>query len=340
MTRYFLDTETTSLLQRHRDPYSLDAEPRIVSIAVVTSAGEVVGSQRIRPDVPIPAAASAIHGIRDEDVAHAPPFAAVWPRLLAKVGDDALVCAHNAPFDGAVLAVELMRIGAALPRWSWLDTLAASRRVIDHAPRHTLACLAEVLRLDVAPDHSALADACCAALLAAELDARDPAWCETPMLWHPMPADGEQVVAVTGHRYITAEDGATVARVVAEYPACKWVFGGAIGVDTVALRAAREAGLSWLTVIVPGRVDQQPAEAQAAIRDCADVVVGMRGDLNTRGAGSAYRARNAAMVAEATEVLAFTDGGPSGTRHCMETAREQARPVRVVGIQGNDWRRR
>lgn len=156
--------------------------------------------------------------------------------------------------------------------------------------------------------------------------------------WVPLPA--LPAVAVTGHRHITAEDAATVARVVREYPAGSWVFGGAIGVDTVALRAAREAGLSWLTVIVPGRVDQQPAEAQAAIRDCADVVVGMRGDLNTRGAGSAYRARNAAMVAEATEVLAFTDGGPSGTRHCMETAREQARPVRVVGIQGNDWRRR
>lgn len=159
------------------------------------------------------------------------------------------------------------------------------------------------------------------------------------LLNHDINPRVEQVVAVTGHRYITAEDGATVARVVAEYPACKWVFGGAIGVDTVALRAAREAGLSWLTVIVPGRVDQQPAEAQAAIRDCADVVVEMRGDLSTRGAESAYHARNAAMVAEA-EVLAFTDGGPSGTRHCMETAREQARPVRVVGIQGNDWRRR
>lgn len=54
MTRYFLDVETTSLLQRHAQGYALDAEPRIVSIAVVREDGSVVGAQRIRPDVPIP----------------------------------------------------------------------------------------------------------------------------------------------------------------------------------------------------------------------------------------------------------------------------------------------
>ena len=165
MTRYFLDVETTGLLARHADPYTLDAEPRIVSIAVVTSAGEVVGSQRIRPDVPIPAAASAIHGIRDEDVAHAPPFAAVWPRLLAKVGDDALVCAHNAPFDGAVLAVELLRAGLPLPPWRWGCTLAAARRILPHSPRHTLDALGDLTgywNLDPRTSaHDALQDARC-----------------------------------------------------------------------------------------------------------------------------------------------------------------------------------
>ena len=336
MTRYFLDVETTGLTRTHAPGYALDAEPRIVSIAVVTSAGEVVGSQRIRPDVPIPAAASAIHGIRDEDVAHAPPFAAVWPRLLAKVGDDALVCAHNAPFDGAVLAVELMRIGAALPRWSWLDTLAASRRVIDHAPRHTLACLAEVLRLDVAPDHSALADACCAALLAAELDARDPAWCSAPMLWHPMP--DSDVVAVTGHRALSAEDAATVERVVTEMTAAggvtRMVFGGATGVDTAALYAASARPWVHCTVIVPGTVAQQPPDARAAIEARADDVVEMgAGNLRT---AEAYHARDRMMCHRASRVLAFLDGRreSSGTRVTAEYARFQGRPVTVVGLQG------
>ena len=50
MTRYFLDVETTGLTRTHAPGYSLDAEPRIVSIAVVRDDGSVVGTQRIRPD--------------------------------------------------------------------------------------------------------------------------------------------------------------------------------------------------------------------------------------------------------------------------------------------------
>ena len=333
MTRYFLDVETTGLLARHADPYTLDAEPRIVSIAVVTSAGEVVGSQRVDPGVPIPPASTEKHRITDAMVADAPPFSAVWPRILARVGDAALMVAHNAPFDGAVLAVELMRAGLPLPPWRWGCTLAAARRILPHSPRHTLDALGAVLGLPVRPDHSALADARCAALLAAELDARDPAWCAAPMMWHPMPADGERVVGVTGHRHIAAEDEATVARVVAEYPACSWRFGGAAGVDTAALRAARKAGLSWLEVIVPGTVAQQPAEARKAIEECADAVVEMHGDLSRR---ETYARRNAAVVHDASEVLAFLDGRreSSGSRQCAEYARMMGRPVTVVGLQG------
>lgn len=337
MTRYFLDCETTSLLQRHAQGYALDAEPRIVSIAVVREDGSVVGAQRIRPDVPIPEAASRVHGIRDEDVAHAPPFAQVWPRLLAKVGDAATVVAHNAPFDGAVLAVELLRAGLPLPRWSWLDTLAASRRILPHSPRHTLDALGAVLGLPVRPDHSALADARCAALLAAELDARDPAWCESLTAWHPLP-DGD-VVAVTGHRHITSADAATVEREVAAEVAAgarRWVFGGAIGVDTVALLAAWGPS-QHCTVIVPGTVAQQPAAARKVIETRADDVVEMR--AANLSSSAPYMLRNTAMVHASSRVLAFTDGGPSGTRNAMEYARFQARTVRVVGVQGSDWRK-
>ncbi len=148
-----------------------------------------------------------------------------------------------------------------------------------------------------------------------------------------MPADGERVVGVTGHRHITAEDGTTVARVVAEYPACKWRFGGAAGVDTVALRAARAAAPSWLEVIVPGTVAQQPAEARRAIEECADAVVEMHGDLSRR---ETYARRNAAVVHDASELLAFLDERreSSGSRQCAEYARMMGRPVTAVGLQG------
>lgn len=336
MTRYFLDCETTGLLARHADPYTLDAEPRIVSIAVVTSAGEVAGSQRVNPGCAIPPASTEKHRITDAMVADAPAFAAVWPKLLARVGDAALVVAHNAPFDGAVLACELLRAGLPLPRWRWGCTLAASRRILPHSPRHTLDALGAVLGLPVRPDHSALADARCAALLAAELDARDPAWCSAPMLWHPLP-DGD-VVAVTGHRHITSADVATVDREVTELTAAggvtRMVFGGATGVDTAALYAASARPWVHCTVIVPGTVAQQPPDARAAIEARADDVVELgAGNLRT---AEAYHARDRMMCHRASRVLAFLDGRreSSGTRVTAEYARWQGRPVTVVGLQG------
>ena len=42
-----LDTETTGLLPHHRGGHTLAAEPRIVSIAAVTLAGDVLGYQRV-----------------------------------------------------------------------------------------------------------------------------------------------------------------------------------------------------------------------------------------------------------------------------------------------------
>lgn len=325
-----LDTETTGLLPHHRGGHALDAEPRVVSIAAVTIEGDVLGYQRCNPGAPIPPESTAVHGITDADVATAPRFADVWPRLLSRVGEDALVCAHNAAYDRAVIATELLRAGLPLPRWRWACTLRGARAAIPHAPRHTLAALADVLRLDGERAHHSLGDARTAAAIARELDARCPTWRDDVVPWHPLPEG--RMVAVTGHRAITAADAEVVERTVAEYPLCEWVFGGAVGVDTVALRAARAAAsVAWLEVIVPGAIAQQPREARAAIEECADAVTELRGNLATP---QAYHARNLALVAAASEVLVFTDGLPSGTRQCAETAREQGRPVRVVEIGG------
>jgi DNA polymerase III epsilon subunit-like protein len=329
-----LDTETTGLLPHHRGGYTLDAEPRIVSIAAVTLAGDVLGYQRCNPGVPIPPESTAIHGLADADVAAAPRFADVWPRLLARVGEGALVCAHNAAYDRAVIATELLRAGLPLPRWRWACTMRGARAALPHAPRHTLVALADVLRLDGERAHHSLGDARTAAALARELDARLPTWRDDVTPWHPLPEG--RVVAVTGHRAITAADAEVVdagVRRMLDEGVTRWVFGGASGVDTVALLAAWRPGREC-TVIVPGTVAQQPPEARAAIRERADHVVEMRGNLATR---EVYWRRNEALVAAASEVLGFTDGGPSGTRHCLETAREQARAVRVVAISGRDW---
>jgi len=337
----YLDTETTGRLAPIAPGYDAAQEPRIVSLAMVDADGRPIGYQRVNPGCAIPAEATRIHGIADLDVAAQPTLAEVWPRLLARVGDGATVVAHNAAFGRAVLACELRRLGLPLPAWRWGCTLTAARRRIPEARgAFTLRNLAEQLGLPD-PTHSALDDARAAAALGRVIEERDAGWLADADPWHPLPADGAQVVAVTGHRHITEADARTVAAACEESTAQAWVFGGAMGVDTVALRAVRAShGLAWLQVIVPGTVAQQPPDARAAIEAYADEVVEMRGDLATKGPESAYARRNAAMVREASEVLAFLDARRegSGSRACAEYARGQGRAVRVVAIEGKTKR--
>lgn len=66
---------------------------------------------RIDPRMPIPPAASAVHGIRDRDVVGAPVFAAVLPDLLAVVAGQLLITYNGADFDVPLLLNEAGRCG-------------------------------------------------------------------------------------------------------------------------------------------------------------------------------------------------------------------------------------
>jgi DNA polymerase III subunit epsilon len=100
----YLDTETCGLGE--------DAQP--VSIAVLAPDGTVLLESLINPGRPIPAEATAIHGITDAHVADAPRFADIYPRLLDVVAGKTIV-AYNADFDRddvlyqAVIAMEEAR---------------------------------------------------------------------------------------------------------------------------------------------------------------------------------------------------------------------------------------
>jgi len=66
-----LDTETTGL----------DASARIVSLAVIDRDGRALIDTLVNPGRPIPRDATAIHGITDSDVRHAPSMAVLAPQL-------------------------------------------------------------------------------------------------------------------------------------------------------------------------------------------------------------------------------------------------------------------
>jgi DNA polymerase III epsilon subunit family exonuclease len=152
-----LDVETTGL-----DP----RDDRVVEVACLrVVCGRVIGrfASLVDPQRPIPARASAVHGIVDDDVAGAPTLAQLAPRIGAMTRD-AVVVAHNAAFDVGFLPFVAER--------PILCTLKLARRLVD-APNYRNDTLRRVLSLR--PDapatraHRAEADADVTAALLLEL---------------------------------------------------------------------------------------------------------------------------------------------------------------------------
>ena len=99
-----LDTETTGL-------YS---PARIVEISCIDREGNVLVDSLVNPGIPIPADASAIHGISDADVADRPSFSDLWPLVWDAVRNADCVLIYNASYDCRLLRQSLEGHEAAL----------------------------------------------------------------------------------------------------------------------------------------------------------------------------------------------------------------------------------
>jgi len=148
-----LDVETTGL-----DPRSA----RIVQIGAVKlhpEAGEPdIFVTFVKPDVVIPASATAIHHIAAADVADAPPIAEALRDLLRYLGERPLI-GHAVAFDIAVLAAEAKRAGVLWRRPRSLDTRHLAELVAPTLPSFTIETLCSWLGLAVDMRHSAIGDA-------------------------------------------------------------------------------------------------------------------------------------------------------------------------------------
>jgi len=143
-----LDTETTDL-----DGYA-------VEIGVVDAAtGETLLDTLVNPGCPIEPGARMVHGISDEEVAGAPPFAEVLPQLL-DVTEGRTVLAYNASFDAGILSNHAYRDGLDLRhlgdfnhwaclmgrrsnwvlRWRWLPLGGGHRALGDCLSAYELLC--------------------------------------------------------------------------------------------------------------------------------------------------------------------------------------------------------
>lgn len=124
--------------------------------------GEVVDryTTLIRPPEPVAYFSrhnTAVHGITAADVADAPGWETVRPRILEFADGGALV-AHNAAFDMGVLRQACGHTGLDLPALDYACTLALSRRTWD-LPDHRLPTVCAHIGHQVTHHHRADADA-------------------------------------------------------------------------------------------------------------------------------------------------------------------------------------
>ena len=101
----------------------------------------------VDPGVPIPPFISVLTGISDSMVAGAPRLGAALTAFLEFAGDAVLV-AHNAPFDIGFLKAACAATGRDWPGNRVLDTARLARQVVtrDEAPNCKLASLARLFR--------------------------------------------------------------------------------------------------------------------------------------------------------------------------------------------------
>ncbi len=101
----FLDLETTGI------DISRDRIVEISLVKVMPGGDREVKTRRVNPEMPIPAEATAIHGITDDDVKDAPPFRAI-ARSLATYMEGCDLGGYNSNrFDIPMLVEEFLRVG-------------------------------------------------------------------------------------------------------------------------------------------------------------------------------------------------------------------------------------
>ncbi len=155
-----IDTETTG-----REA----STERIIELAIVRGRGGQIESRDawlINPGRPIPPDSTAVHGIKDADVADKPSFADVCSEILLAL-QGAVPAAYNASFDRGFLLAEVRRAGrreeidapAVRDGVAWVDPLIWARHLFASAKSRRLTDVAQLLGVELEQAHRATADA-------------------------------------------------------------------------------------------------------------------------------------------------------------------------------------
>jgi len=104
----FFDLETTGVNFTH------DRIVEISYLKISPNGDEEIKTRRINPEMPIPAAATAIHGISDDDVKDCPTFKTIAKSLAAQIEGCDLAGYNSNRFDIPMLVEELLRAGVEI----------------------------------------------------------------------------------------------------------------------------------------------------------------------------------------------------------------------------------
>jgi DNA polymerase-3 subunit alpha (Gram-positive type) len=178
------DGQTVELLTSNNDTKPLDELEFVVVDVEATGAKTPpnrlieLGAYRIRqgrvvdefvtlvnPEIPIPRFVASLTRITNDMVKTAPFFAEVAPRWLEFISDAVLV-AHNAPFDTSFLNHEISRVypGHRMVN-SHLCTVKLSRRALPGLANYRLETVANHFSIDIHSRHRAGSDAFATALI-------------------------------------------------------------------------------------------------------------------------------------------------------------------------------
>lgn len=160
-----VDFETADRLVNGRCEHACSAGVALIRDGrIVLSRGDL-----IRPSTPIHPDNERFHGVTNEAVAGAEPFAAWHAALLDLIETHNVeaIIAHNASFDRHVLEAECARNGLESPgigAESWICTVEAARQAWPSLKSHSLGALAETFGFDLV-HHDAHSDAVTCALM-------------------------------------------------------------------------------------------------------------------------------------------------------------------------------
>ena len=131
MREIIFDTETTGI--------SISGGDRVVELGCIELFNRVATGRTLHlyfnPERDMPAEAAAVHGLTNEFLSDKPVFAACVDEIMAFIGDDGAMVAHNASFDLRFMNNEFALASAApLDKTRIVDTLKIAKAKFPDQP--------------------------------------------------------------------------------------------------------------------------------------------------------------------------------------------------------------